>query len=113
MARRAANGGDRIYEDGAEVDTFEHDIVKILMIGTAAGASVAVTVGDVSGSLTACPAEDLVDIDTGKPITLSGGDGDAIIASYIGYCRYISATGTNATVMVELEEARDSGPDPE
>lgn len=113
MARRAANGGVRIYESGEEADTFEHGIVKILMIGTAASAKGTVTVGNTSGGLEACPAEDLVDVDTGKPVTLSGGDGDRFVACYIGPCRYVSVTFANATGIVELDEARDSGPDPE
>ena len=113
MARTAAPGGARIFESGETIDTIDHGIVKILMIGTAASATGTVTVGDTSSGLSACPAEDIVDIDTGEPVTLNGGDGDKIVACYVGYCRYVKVVFANATGIVELDEARDSGPDPE
>lgn len=106
-------GGARPFESNEVADTIDHRIVKILMIGTAASATGTVTVGDVSTSLSACPAEDLVDIDTGEPVTLSGGDGTKIIACYIGPCRYVKVVFANATGIVELDGARDTGPDPE
>lgn len=112
MARRAAPGGARIFETSEVVDTIDHGIVKILMIGTAASATGTVTVGDSSTGLSSCPADDIVDIDTGEPVTLSGGDGTKIVACYIGPCRYVKAVFANATGIVELDEARDSGPDP-
>lgn len=112
MARRAASGGVRIFESGEIIDTVDHGIVKILLIGTAASATGTVTVGDATSSLSACPAEDIVDVDTGQPVTLSGGDGDKIVASYIGPRRYVKVVFANATGIVELDEARDSGPDP-
>lgn len=112
MARRAASGGVRIFESGETIDTVDHGIVKILLIGTAASATGTVTVGDATSGLSACPAEDIVDVDTGQPVSLSGGDGDKIVASYIGSRRYVRVVFANATGIVELDEARDSGPDP-
>lgn len=111
MARTAIRGGLKGVEDGTEADTNGFGTVTIMMTGTAASASVAVTVGDTSGSLAACPASDLIDPVTGDPVELSGGGGDIQFASYIGPCRYVEATGTNATATVLLGEARKTGPE--
>ena len=111
MARTAIPGGIKGVEDGTEADTNGFGTVTIMMLGTAASASVAVTVGDTSGSLAACPESDLIDPTTGDPVTLSGGDGDIRFASYIGPCRYVEATGSNATAVVILGEARMTGPE--
>lgn len=112
MARRACNGGNVPYESGEKIDTIGFGIVTIYMVGTAASATGTVTVGDTSGSLSACPASDLINPDTGEPIELSGGDGDRLVASYIGPCRYVEVTFANATGLVIVEEAAKTTPDP-
>lgn len=114
MARRACNGGGKVVDAStAAVDTNGYGIVTILMVASAASATLAVTVGDTSTPDTT-PETTLIDPDTGETVDLASltlaAKGDTRILSYIGDKRYIKATGTNATALVYLEEPRMTTP---
>lgn len=109
MARTAIEGGCNAIAGAAEADTNGYGKVTILYVATAASASVAITEGDTSGSLAAAEDGAVIDPSTGAAPTLTGiASGKTGIVSYIGNCRYVKATGTNATVIVLLSEPRMS-----
>lgn len=99
MARRACNGGIEIVEAATPADTAGFGIVSIL-----AEAAPTVTVGEASGSLSACPDADLIDPSTGEPLT--GSETYPMIVSYIGYARYVQTSSG----FVILDEAGRTTP---
>lgn len=114
MARRACNGEGKVVDASTTAaDTNGYGIVTILMVASAASATLAVTVGDTSTPDTT-PETTLIDPATGETVDLSSlslsAKGESRILSYIGDKRYIKATGTNATVWVYLEEPRMTTP---
>ena len=114
MARTAAPGG-RVMKDASStaVDTEGYGIVTILVIATAASATIDVDVGDDT-SVDTTPTTTLIDPDTGEAVDQStfslAASGDTKVLAYIGEKRYIKAAGTNADVYVLLEEARKTTP---
>lgn len=109
MARTAIEGGCLpVNASTTAADTNGWGKVTILVVATAASASVTVQVGDTTSPDTT-PTTTLIDASTGKAPTLTGlSNGTAMVLSYIGEKRYIKASGTSATVLVLLSEPRDT-----
>lgn len=114
MARTAAPGG-RVVVDASTTaaDTVGYGMVSILMVATAASATIEVTDGDTD-AVDTTPVTTLIDPDTGDAVDTSSftlaASGDTKILAYIGEKRYVKAVGTNADVYVLLEEARKTTP---
>lgn len=107
MARTAIHGGAQAFDASTTaIDTNGWGKVTVIAISTAAGGSVAVQVGETASTDTT-PTTTLIDPSTGEPAVLTGlASGKTVVASYIGEKQFIKATGTNATVLVLLSEAR-------
>lgn len=94
------------------VDTNGWQQCMILVVATAASATIDITTGDTTTTDTD-PAAKLTDPNTGQPVdqdTFTLGSGEMKILTYFGYKRYIKASGTNAKVYVILMRNRRTYP---
>lgn len=94
------------------VDTNGWQQCMILVVATAASATIDITTGDTATTDTD-PAAKLTDPNTGQPVdqdTFTLGSGEMKILTYFGYKRYIKAVGTNADVYVILMRNRRTDP---
>lgn len=95
------------------VDTAGYGVVTIMGIATGAvsAGDIVITVGDTE-SVDTTPVTTIVDARTKQVVdvsTLTAQSGEAVILSYIGEKRYLTATGgASLGLVVLLEEQRDA-----
>ena len=111
---QGVDGNIRAFDASTNaVDTNGWQQCMILVVATAASATIEVKTGDTA-TVDTDPATKLTDPDTGQPVdqdTFSlAAAGDTKILTYFGYKRYIKATGTNADVYVILMRNRRTDP---
>lgn len=113
MMLQGVDGNIRAFDASTTaVDTNGWQQCMILVVGTAASATIKIQTGDTS-TVDTDPASKLTDPDTGQPVdqdTFTLGAGETKILTYFGYKRFIKATGTNADVYVILMRNRRTNP---